>query len=575
MYLDALTLSALLDEFMDDIVGGKIQDVLDVDEDSIGLEIYAHHRRRYLLISADNRAPRVHTVPDKLRRGLPKPTNLGLLMRRYVENGVLLHVSQPPWERVLQFDLKGPEGEASLIIEPMERRANLLLVQDDIILDCLRRVGAADNRMRTSLPGRPYQPPPPMLDRLDPYAVTADDLAQVLAAVADDPKLKGAQALSRKILGLSPLLAREIVHRAAGAADARANTLDPDDLAEAMQAVMQPLKQRAWQPGVVVQDGRVVAFSVYPITHLDGWQPIESVSAALAEFYGTPTGTEAYAAAKAPVLEALGEARAKLRAKLASLQSAMTDDREREQIKLAGEMILAYQYAITHGQTTLSAEYEDGQPPLTIKLDPTLTPLENAQAYFARYNKAKRALDDVPTLIKHTQNELDHLDLLAADLEMASNWPEIDEVQAILIHKGLWKPTGGRRMGMAVSAPLRLVTREGVVVWVGRNSRQNELVTFGKGQGEDLWLHVRGVPGAHVVVKSDGRVIPDSVVELAASLAAYYSTRRTDGKVPVDVTQVKYVRKIKGAAQGMVTYRNETTRTAQPRDEKSLGDALL
>lgn len=574
MYLDALTLSALLDEFMDGLVGGRIQDVLDVDEDSIGLEIYAAHRRRYLLLSADNQTPRVHVVPDKLRRGLPKPTQLGLLLRRHVEGGILLHVSQPPWERILQFDIEGNEGEVSLIIEPMERRANLLLVQDGTILDCLRRVGAADNRVRTSLPGRAYQPPPPMTDRFDPYSLTAPDLAAIFDA-PDDPKLKAAQALSRKVLGVSPLLAREIVFRASGAIDTRAVDADPDAIIEALQVLSEPLRRREWQAGLALKAGIPSAFSVYPLQHIEGWQPVESVSAALTEFYGTPTGPEAYAAAKAPVHEAIQEARAKLGAKLASLKNSMTDDSQREQIKLAGEMILAYQYAIQKGQTELVAEYEEGQPPLKIKLDPTLTPLENAQAYFSRYNKAKRALDDVPTLIKQTQNELDHLDLLASDLELAANWPEIDEVQGILIDKGLWKAPPGRRLGMTNSAPIRLITREGFTIWVGRNSRQNELVTFGKGGGDDLWLHVRGVPGAHVVIKSEAGAIPDHIIDIAASLAAYYSAKRADGKVQVDVTQVRYVRKIKGAAQGMVTYRNETTRTVQPRDEKALASYLM
>lgn len=574
MYLDALTLSALLDEFMDGLVGGRIQDVLDVDEDSIGLEIYANHRRRYLLLSADNQTPRVHVVPDKLRRGLPKPTQLGLLLRRHVEGGQLLHVSQPPWERVLQFDIDGNEGEISLIIEPMERRANLLLVQDGTILDCLRRVGAADNRVRTSLPGRAYMPPPPMTDRLDPYTLTGDDLAEIFN-VPDDPKLKAAQALSRKVLGVSPLLAREVIYRATGAVDTRAMDADSDAVADALHALGEPLRRREWQPGLALKDGIPAAFSVYPLQHLEAWTPVASVSEALTDFYGTPTGPEAYAAAKAPVQAAIQEARAKLGAKLAALQSSMTDDSQREQIKLAGEMILAYQYSLEKGQTELSAEYEEGQPPLKIKLDPTLTPLENAQAYFSRYNKAKRALDDVPTLIKQTKNELDHLDLLASDLELAANWPEIDEVQGILIDKGLWKAPPGRRLGMTNSAPIRLITRDGFTIWIGRNSRQNELVTFGKGQGEDLWLHVRGIPGAHVIIKSTGGAIPDPVIEIAASLAAYYSGKRTDGKVPVDVTQVRHVRKIKGAAQGMVTYRNEVTRTAQPRDEKSLGDVLM
>lgn len=575
MYLDALTLSALLDELMDTIVGGKIQDAIDVDESAIGLEIYANHQRRYLYLSADNQTPRVHLVEDKLRRGLPKPTQLGLLFRRYVEGGALLHVSQPPWERVLRFDITGPEGEASIVIEPMERRANLILVQDGMVLDCLRRVGAKDNRFRVTLPGRPYVEPPPQTGKLDPFTLTPDELAGAFAAL-DDPKAKAAQALTKNVLGMSPLLAREIIFRAHGSISLLATDADADAVYDAMQSVVAPLKRREWQPGIVTQDdGRITAYSVYPITHLDGWAPVESISTALSVFYGAPVGPEAYAAAKAPLKAALAEARAKLGAKLASLEESMTDDREREQLKLAGELILAYQYAIQPGQTELKAEYDADQPPLSIKLNPELTPLENAQAYFARYNKAKRALDDVPALVRDTKHALGHLDNLDTDLDLAANWPEIDEVQAALIAAGHWRGAVAKRVGGGgASGPLRLVTRDGVVIWVGRNSRQNELVTFGKGTAEDVWLHARGVPGAHVVVKMDGRAVPESAIEMAASLAAHYSALRGEAKAPVDVTRVKYVRKIKGAAAGMVTYRNETTVTATPRDEKSLPDIL-
>ncbi|PJF25725.1 MAG: hypothetical protein CUN53_11335, partial [Phototrophicales bacterium] len=135
MYLDAFTLSALVDEMLDTLAGGRIQDVLDVDENGIGWEVYANHRRRYLYMSADHRQPRIHLVPDKLRRGLPKPSQVGLLMRRLVEGGFVTHISQPPWERIIQIDVEGAEGAVSVVIEPMERRSNLLLVRDGIILD--------------------------------------------------------------------------------------------------------------------------------------------------------------------------------------------------------------------------------------------------------------------------------------------------------------------------------------------------------------------------------------------------------------------------------------------------------
>ena len=202
---------------------------------------------------------------------------------------------------------------------------------------------------------------------------------------------------------------------------------------------------------------------------------------------------------------------------------------------------------------------------VVVTLDPVLSPLENAQRYFEKYNKAKRALDDVPNLIRHAENDLQFLSQLETDLDLASNWPEIDEVQQALQAKGYWRgKTTGRIAGGGKSAPLRVVSHDGFVIWVGRNSRQNELVTFGKGSPQDLWLHAHGVAGAHVIVKVDGRQIPEAILDRAAALAAYYSAKRGEGSAIVDVTPRRYVRKIKGAAAGMVTYRNEETRTVSP-----------
>lgn len=570
MYLDAFTLSALVDEFLDTLVGGRIQDTLSVDSTGLGMEIYSYtdHRRRYLYLSADNQIPRIHLVEDKLRRGLATPTQLALLLRRYVEGGLVQHVSQPPWERVIQFDIEGPEGEVALIIEPMERRSNILLVQKGIIIDCLRRVGPDENRYRLSLPNHEYVPPPPQTGKLNPLNVTLAELEQLFAANTD-PKRKAAQVLAAGLLGVSPLLAKEVVFRAHGEVNLKPDKVNVAELLDVLQTLVAPLGRRDWQPGIAESDGLVEAFSVYPLTHLDGWHPIDSISEGIAAYYGEPTGEEAYTAAKKPVQAGIVEARAKLSAKLASLQRSMKDESERDLLKQSGELILAYQYTFTPGQTELRAQYDADQPELVIALDPKLSPLENAQSYFDRYNRAKKALDDVPQLIKATENELAYLAQLETDLELATNWPEIDEVQQILQANGYWKGKTAKRIGGGgQSAPIRVFTKDGFIIWVGRNSRQNEMVAFKKASAEDLWLHARDVPGAHVVIKQDGRVIPDEVIDQAAGLAAYYSGRRHDGKVPVDVTRVKHVRKIKGAGPGMVTYRNETTRMAVPRAEK-------
>lgn len=561
MNLDAFTLAALSDELLDTIVGGRVQDVLDVDETGIGLEIYANHHRHYLYLSADKTRPRVHLVPDKLRRGLPKPTTVGLLIRRYVEGGVLLHVHQPPWERVLVFDIHGPEGEAQLVIEPMERRANLLLVQNGIILDSIRRVGADENRVRVSLPQHPYVPPPPQTGKRPPDQVTTDFLRELFAQA--EPKAKAPAVLTGAILGASPLVAREAVFRAHGTIDTLASQANPDVVFTAFHDLIAPLLRREWQPGIAEGERGITAFSVYPLTHLPGWHTVESVSAALVAYYQAPVGVDAYNRAKEPVRDAITEAQTKVRTRLMSLQKSLTDDREREVLRQSGELILAYQYAISKGQTELRAAYDEAGD-LSIAIDPKATPLENAQRYFERYNKAKRALDDVPDLIQTAEIELAQLDQWAVDLDLASNWPEIDEVQQALQTAGYWRGTPTIKMGGGKSGPLRLVTDDGWVIWIGRNSRQNEQVTFEKGQPNDLWLHVRGVPGAHVIVKSDGRSVPDAVIEYAAGVAAHYSGRRNDVRAEVDVTERRFVRKIKGGAAGMVTYRNERTLNVAP-----------
>ncbi len=564
MYLDVFTLAALVDELMDTIVGGRVQDVLDVDETGVGLEIYAHHKRHYLYISADPSTPRIHLVDERLRRGLPKPTPLGLLLRRNIEGSLLTHVSQPPWERIVQLDFEGAEGAFALIVEPMERRSNVLLVRDGIVLDCMRRVHPSENRVRVSLPGHPYSPPPPQSGKLDPSQVTLEVVTDMLAE-PQDPKRKLHQALTGRFLGFSPLLAREAAFRAGGSAEVRPADVAGSDVYAAIQSLVMPLLRREWEPGIVERGGAVEAYSVYPVRALAGWHRSTSVSDALCAYYGGAVGPDAYNAAKEPVRAALREAEAKLKARLASLQRSMTDDTEREVMRQSGELILAYQYALAPGQTELRAQYDPDRAELVIPLDPQLTPLENAQHYFERYNKAKRALDDVPELIAQTERELALLAQLAVDLDLASSWPDIDDVQQALQAAGYWRGERRRVAGGQRSAPLRVTTPDGWVIWIGRNSRQNEQVTFEKGSPGDLWLHVRDAPGAHVIIKTEGRGVPEAVIDLAASLAAFYSARRSDAKAPVDVTQRVHVRKIRGAAPGMVTYRNETTRMAEPR----------
>ncbi len=569
MSFDVFTISALVDEFMDRLVGGRVQGVIDVDEMGIGLEIYANRMRHYLYLSADANQPRAYIAGQKLRRGLLKPTQLGLLCRRTVEGGIIAHVSQPDWERLLRIDIEGPEGDVSLVAELMPRRANVLLLRAGLILDCLKRVGPDENRYRLSLPQHNYVPPPPIQDQLAPREVTVESLRRIMDAVKK-PSMQMRRVLPGRILGMSPLLAKEIVFRASGRLDAKARDSDCRALLEAYESLVAPLLRRHWQPGLGYELGVATEFAAFPLSFLD-WQARPTMSGAISEYFGLVRSADAYDEAKKPVRKAIAEARARLSAKLASLERGFKDESEMRRIKKSGELILAYQTALREGQDLLRAQYEPDEPELIIKLDPALNPIENAQSYFRRYEKAKGARKALPALIAETKTELAFMAQLESDLSSASNWLQIDDVIQLLQERGHWQGKKLKRIGGGGrQGPLRVVSRDGYVVWIGRNSRQNDQLTFKTANRQDIWLHARGAPGAHVVIRNDGRRIGDDLILAAAAVAAHYSQKRDDKRVLVDYTRVKFVKAIKGAGPGMVTYRNEKTLSVAPRDETAL-----
>jgi predicted ribosome quality control (RQC) complex YloA/Tae2 family protein len=573
MNFDVFTIAAVVAELDDKLVGGRVQDTLELGDDAIGMEIFAGGIRHYLLASAHPQAARIQLVSDRVRRGVESPSPLGLMLRRYIEGGRLARVSQPLWERIVHLDFLGPEGEFTLIVEPMERRGNLLLVRDGVVMDCIRRVGPEENRVRVSLPGQPYAPPPPQPLKRAPTLLTPVLMGEILDA---EPGKAAWKLLTDKLLAFSPMLAKEAVYRAtrnagagpAGKFDARAEEVSAYALYEVIRELLDVLETRDFNPGVTETDGQITAFAAYRVQHRPGWRAAESISAALSAYYGAPVGEEAYDAAKKPIGAQLAEAIEKVSRRLDGLRRQARDQAEMDHLRQSGELLLAYQFQIAPRQASFSAQYDLDAPPLEIKLDPDLSALDNAKAYFERYERAKRAGAEVPGLIRLAEGELAYLHQLETDLRLAANWPEIGEVQEALQANGYWRgpktahPRGGK------SGPLKVVTPEGVVIWVGRNARQNEEVTFVRGRPEDLWLHVRGLPGAHVVVKTAGRAVSSGVLGRAASLAAYYSAARGEGRVLVDVTERRHVRKLKGGKPGMVTYRNESPIDAVPASEK-------
>lgn len=566
MYFDALTMAAVADELRAHILGGRVQQVLLPDDLSIGMEVYAHGERRYLLASAHPEHARLHLAGEKLRRGVEKPTPLLLLLRKYVHGGRIASIEQPPFERVLHLGVQHPEGNTTLIVEVMSRYSNIVLVAEEggcaQILECIKRVGPEKSRYRTILPQHLYVPPPPQR-KLDPTDVTESCLRDTLSDASPESSIW--RALVGGIGGVSPLMAREVVYRTIGIAEAAVSQVTRiSPLLGAFQEMLMPIWEHRWQPSVVRENERLVVFAPYPLTQYGDWEEVESISQAVEDYYGQMVGEDAYAAAKRRAREAILRARDRVRRKREALERAMVSQAQVEELRRQGEMILAYAHRIEPGQRELTAPVGPDEPSLQIELDPTISPVENAQRYFGRYKRAKSGAGEIPALLQRAELEMRYLDQLETDLDLAANRPEIQEVEASLAEAGYIREKRRKRKA-GRSKPLTVKSQDGLLILVGKNSRQNEEVTFRRAAPRDLWLHVRGAPGAHIIVKTGGREVPEATLRQAAQLAAYYSQVRGSVRVDVAYTERRYVRPIKGAGPGLVTYTQGKTIRVAPR----------
>jgi len=560
MYCDALTVSALVDELRHKLIGGRVQRVLMVDPLTVGLELYVHPQRHYLILSAQpEQGGRAHLVSYKLRRGLASASPLLLRLRKHVRGAHLTAIEQPPAERILQLTLERADGAVMLIAELMGPRSNIILIEaDTTILECAKPVPSSQNRYRVLLPGHPYVPPPPQ-KKLEWAHLTPGRLNKALQE-QDDALLW--QRLVAAVRGVSPLLAREVVHRATG--DAQAPTAQVKRvLAELERLLCLPIAGD-WEPTVALQDRRVVAFAPYVLTHFARHERHESMSQAMEAFYTQQLGADPYAAARQRVQQQIDRQRERQEQKREALLRAQPSVERLVMLRQKGELLLAYASQIAQGQEMLIVPYHTDQPPLHILLDPAESAVENAQTYFRQYEKAKNAAEEVPKRLAEVDSALDYLAQLATDLALAEDQPGIAEVGAALAEAGFAPQK--RQRPPARLAPLRIVSEDGFVILVGRNSWQNQELTFRLAHSEDVWLHAQGVAGAHVVIRSEGRDVPEDTLIEAAQLAAQHSAARDERSVPVDYTLRKHVRRPKGARPGQVIYRGQKTLVVRPVD---------
>jgi predicted ribosome quality control (RQC) complex YloA/Tae2 family protein len=582
MYLDALTVLALRDELRATVLGGRVQHVHLSSELAVAIEVFAQGTRRWLYCAADPQRPRAYLTGERPPRTSDVVTPLLLLLRKYVDGARLDYVEQPELERILRlgFANRLPDGtlvRTELVVELLGRQSNLVLVHEDgAILDVARRVTPEMSRTRTLLPHWRYTPPPPQ-ERLDPRIL--DGRALHLAAGEAPADRTVAGFLVSAVGACSPLLAREVVYRAFGPTPPALPDVSLagwDQLAAEMRLMWHQAESGEAVPSLAYEGERVVAYAPYLLRSFPDVRPAPSISRALEVWYGQPAGTGvADAARRRALAQALAAAQDRLRAKRYSLQRSLVDPVEIDRLRRSGEYLLAFGPQIAPGAEAWSVPGED----LTIALDPHLTAVQNAQQYFARYAKTKAAAQQVPAMLAAVEHDLRYLDEALILLELARSPSELAALQAEWAELGFAKPPKGARIrhqhgkqragGTGRSRGRPQPSRPagqyaqlevgGFPVLLGRSGRGNDALLGPESHPDDLWLHARGVAGAHVLVRSRGRPVPEPVLRRAAALAAAHSQARSAGSVAVDYTARKHVQRIRGAPPGLVTYRGERT----------------
>ena len=566
MPLDAVTISALTRELEEKIAGGRIDRVQQPERDMLLISLRARGENLRLVIAAGTGNARVHLTSGGFENPA-EPPMFCMLMRKHLVGARIISVEQPMLERMVVLTLDthdelGVSAEKKLVVELIGRSSNVILVgADGRIIDCMRRMDYAGDALRRLLPGMIYRLPPAQAKCAFFAVPDAERRAMIAAADRDTPVDKW---LMDGFSGLSPLIARELAYRCGG---------DYDTLPDCAAALAESVAAGELEPWMLCIDGKPRDFSFMPIAQYGASAALErfdSFSALLDAFYLSRDRAEQQRRRSHELTKTVRTLRDRLARKLAAQHEELRRTEGREDVRRRAELVTANIYRIRRGDRTLECEdyYEPDCPQVKIELDPLKTPQQNAAALYREYNKLKAAEQHLTGLIAGGERSLDYLNSVLDELERAETDRDVSDIRRELLETGyIRRAKGAKPERVKAQSPYAFVTDDGFEVLVGRSNAQNDELTCRLARRTDMWLHTQRVHGSHVIIRCEGETVPPRTLEQAASLAAYYSQGRTAGKIPVDYTMVRNVRKPSGALPGKVIYTEYKTLLAAADEE--------
>ncbi|MCL4543245.1 MAG: NFACT family protein [Chloroflexi bacterium] len=591
MHFDALVARAIADEWREYLIGGRVDRLFQPDAWSLTVIVRNLHANQQVLVSFNPATSLAYVARSrKLVSGFEEPTAFVMLLRKYLEGARVTAVGQPALERRIDLQCsRSGESPVTLRCELAGRQANLILVDsNEMILGLARPVTSAMSRVRTLLPGRQYVPPAPVVGegskRLDPRSITSEELARSLTATDTDSPESLRVALTR-ILPISPTASAEVVHRAQQAKESTTEDGPEALLANEIRSLFQLLDQpqARWEPCIALSSGDIKAFAPYALTYLAARGDVRSISSMseAIERFSVPRAAEQRLAHECSTLRSVIKPVLERIERRATALQRDIDKSERDlRYRHLGELLLTFRPE-TDTDSVEVVDYETGDS-VRIAVDSALSAVQNAEQYFAKYARVKRALEVLKPQLRGVQTELAFVQQLAFEAEVVESPAEAARLRQELKNldfaddnrrlpnsglRGNPRQRRERVVAPAASQPDSFIF-EGFEILYGKTSHANDLLTFKIASKHDVWLHAKGAPGSHVVIRTQGRAIPEHVLGRGAQVAAYFSSRHSESTAPVDYTEVGRVRRQAVGKPGLVWYSGEHTLVVQPAPPK-------
>lgn len=579
MAMDGISVAALTNEINMGLSGSRVDKIQQTEEDELLISFYGGSGGgKKLRLTANPQVARVCFTEDKKKSPDSAPL-FCMLLRKHLSGAKFKEAIQPDFERVIKlvFDGTNEFGDACekyLIAELMGRHSNIILVSETgKIIDAIKHIDFSVSSVRQVLPGLQYECPPKQ-EKANILLINLNETVEALRS--QDLTLKADKAILNAFSGISPLISREIVYNAFKTHDIYLEELDYSrilDLAACCFEVFKKVKDKEFCPCYIIRKdtAKPFEFSALKINQYETAAEVvkqTTLSEAAENFYYERDKRERLARKGAHLVRLVSNNIERCAKKIVAQNEELSDTQNMEKYKRYAELITANLYALKGGekQAVVVDYYDPEMPEITISLDERLSPANNAQKYFKKYNKAKTAAEELSKQIKKASSELNYLESVEEELAKAETEEDLSEIADELYEQGYLKRNkDARKKKKEVSKPSEFVTKDGFLVLVGKNNKQNDMLTLKIAKNSDLWFHTKDIHGSHVILRHEyGKDFTEDAIVEAAKLAAKHSKASESANVPVDYTLVKYVKKPSGAAPGMVIYTNNKTVNVKP-----------